>query len=674
VNFRWVRLAPPVVTLVCAGAAASLTWFTDAVPMLRNLENRALDWRMRTSGPRPHDHPERLALVTLDDRTLEVLETKMQQSSWPVCRTFYGHVVKELHAQHALCTGFDVFFLSPREDRPDEMLKLAGGALIGGDDYLARVLKVSNNVILGCPSSGTRDSRVRVPFPLLAEAALGLGHCVGEPDSDGVHRRVRPYHEDAGGRRIWALGLVMAATALKLDLDSAKVFKDRIILSGLEGATRTLPLDEQGFILIDWTATQPKTPTVKKSFLNVLGAGSVRSGGRKPENSFEGKLVMVGSTGRRPLLKDEGPTPLGKETPRCLVMLNLAGMMLDDRFIVLSPKWAQALLVMSLALLGAVASWRLRILWSTLAITLLGVGYALLAGWLFDRWRLVLPMVLPLAGALLATHALTSLFRFLLEFVQRGRRGLRSILAPDVIDGMLAQPTAGWKNETRVMSVLFADIRGFSSYSDARQRDMMLAAREQGLREHELEKLHHEASLQTLEVINDYLSAVVEAVRRHGGTIDKYMGDCVMAFWGAPLPDQHHAARAVQAAVEAQCAIAALNERRQAAGDVPLLTMGTGINTGLMTVGFMGSEEHLSNYTVFGHAVNVASRLESLSGSGRILISSDVKAALLRQEHGPLPPLESLGEQSLKGISTPIEVYAVQWQTKVLKDAVCIPG
>lgn len=663
VNFRWVRLAPGLVACTTIGAVSLLAWFARDLPRLSQLEARTLDWRMRTAGGLRASAQSEVALVYLDDQTLEVLEQRLGQTRWPLCRSFYGHVVRELTAQGAACIGFDVFFLNEREDRPEERLRLSGGVTMGGDEYFGRVMKASNRVVLGCPSDGRAG--VRLPFERMRQSALALGHCVGEPDGDGVHRRLRPFHLDARGERVWALGLVMAAHRLGLDLSRAEVHARRLEIPGRGGLRRSIPLDEEGCMIIDWSATQGAALPLASNLLSLLGASSLRASQKAPEARFAGKMVVVGSTGKRPLLLDEGPTPLGKDTPRCTLMLNLASMVADNRFVTPCSRPLHAGLVLALGGVAAFLSWRFRILWASLFILALAGAYIGLSWGLFRLERWDLPLLLPVAGALISTHALITLYRFLLEQTTRRRRsGLRS---PSVIDTLLTQPNAHWRNETREMTVLFADIRGFSAYSDARHREALLEARERGLTGRALASRQHEASEAALELINSYLATVVNAIKQHGGTLDKYMGDCVMAFWGAPLADSGHAVHAVRAAIQAQRDLAELNRRRCAlAADAPLLTMGTGINTGLMTVGFMGAEEHPSNYTVFGHAVNVASRLETLSGSRRILVSAATREAVARLEPALSGAFTGLGPQALKGIALPVEVWEVPWENSAM--------
>jgi adenylate cyclase len=243
---------------------------------------------------------------------------------------------------------------------------------------------------------------------------------------------------------------------------------------------------------------------------------------------------------------------------------------------------------------------------------------------------------------------------------------------------ILDQPQISWAQQQKIMTVFFADIRGFTALTDdSRLKRIGLAPGESA----DLAHLHALRDQHALETVNLYLALVVDTIKQHGATLDKYMGDCVMAFWGAPLDDRHHAAKAVRAAVEVQRRLHALNQERQAgnvriaeenrvreaAGNVPrplnaLLTLGTGINTGLMTAGFMGSQAHLSNYTVFGREVNLAARLESLSGSSRILITEATLEAIVADDSPLAAMTRTIGAHQVKGIQEPVPVYEVLWQ------------
>ena len=188
-------------------------------------------------------------------------------------------------------------------------------------------------------------------------------------------------------------------------------------------------------------------------------------------------------------------------------------------------------------------------------------------------------------------------------------------------------------------------------------------------------------SQEVLRTVNLYLGTIADIVKQHDGTLDKYIGDCVMAFWGAPTPVFAHALAAVQAAIEIQRAIEKLNARRTQENEgierenqaraqrreppqplLQLLWLGTGINTGMMTVGLMGSDDHGLNYTVFGREVNLAARLESISGSGRILIGEGTYRALLRESPALAASCVELPSVSIKGFRDAVQVFEVAWK------------
>jgi adenylate cyclase len=194
------------------------------------------------------------------------------------------------------------------------------------------------------------------------------------------------------------------------------------------------------------------------------------------------------------------------------------------------------------------------------------------------------------------------------------------------------------------------------------------------------EAAHNESARETLHIVNDYLAIVADIVKKHDGTLDKYIGDCVMAFWGAPAAQPDHAVICVRAAIEVQRVIQSFNEKRveenrqleienvarASAGlppkaSFPILSLGTGINTGVVTVGLMGSNDHILNYTIFGREVNLASRLETVSGHGRIVIGEGTYQALLRADAGLAASCVELEPARPKGFQKPVRNFEVRW-------------
>jgi adenylate cyclase len=181
--------------------------------------------------------------------------------------------------------------------------------------------------------------------------------------------------------------------------------------------------------------------------------------------------------------------------------------------------------------------------------------------------------------------------------------------------------------------------------------------------------------------VNLYLGIISDQVKKHRGTLDKYIGDCVMAFWGAPLDEEKHALCAVRAAIDAQRAMYAANqfrarendrrkaenESRAAAGQepltlLPLLTLGSGINSGVCIAGMMGSEKHVISYTVFGREVNLASRLEGVSGRGRIIVSEGTYEDVKKFDPALAATFVELEAVRVKGIRDAVRIFEAPWK------------
>jgi adenylate cyclase len=260
------------------------------------------------------------------------------------------------------------------------------------------------------------------------------------------------------------------------------------------------------------------------------------------------------------------------------------------------------------------------------------------------------------------------------------------MVSPKIVNELLAAERLSLGGARREITVLFADVRGFTELTDKNQEMAAEFVRQNRLTGAEAEAVYDKQASETLETINQYLGVVADVIKKEDGTLDKFIGDCVMAFWGAPTSHGRHAAACVHAAIDAQRAIAELNQQRiklnlqreienrtRIANGLPELPMlptlvlGTGINTGLATAGLMGSlgsgQAEQLNYTVFGREVNLASRLEGASGRGRIFISERTYEHLLRDDPELAPNcIESPERLKLKGFSTPVKVYEVPWQ------------
>lgn len=523
---------------------------------------------------------------------------------------------------------------------------------------------------------------VRLPFALTTDTNGFFD--VGRFAVEVLHEEVEnpapgrvPAYFDA---RVWNMGIALAAHAMGLDLEHAEVTPGLIVLRGAGGIHREIPVDAEGRFIIDWSIRVNDPHVVAASFESLLARDIMREGGvtnETPDN-FKGRLVMVGSTATGNDLRDKVATSLEKETFGVSQHWNVANALLMDRFIRPAPVPVALALILVMSMISAWLTWRLRVLWAAFLVALLMIAELAVALSLFVQTRLWVPIVLPVFGGLLATHLCMVTYRVMFE--QQERRRVRSVfsrlVSPDVVNELLNAEHLSLGGASRRITIFFADVRGFTEITDAHQARAAEYARTRELHDRETTQYLDNQAREMLMTVNLYLSVVADIIKQHNGTLDKYIGDCVMAFWGAPAAYPDHAVRAVRAAIEIQRAIFQLNETRaaenrkresdNAAGrphqdTLPLLEMGTGLNTGMATVGLMGSDKHILSYTVFGREVNVASRLEGVSGHSRIIISASTHADLLAADPVLAAACKEQTPVVVKGIREPVRIYEVPW-------------
>jgi adenylate cyclase len=392
-------------------------------------------------------------------------------------------------------------------------------------------------------------------------------------------------------------------------------------------------------------------------------------------------------------LSDRGATPLEKDTFLTSNYWNVVNSILTGRFIQQSPFLAELLLIVLLGLVAVALTWKVRAIWASGLMGLVGVLYSAFALAMFVVYRYWLPLVLPLTS-LVGTHF--GLIAYQAFFEQSERRRIKSVFAkivsPNVVNELLKAEKLSLVGARRQITVFFADVRGFTELADVSHAKAEEYVHQHGLGPAEAEAYLDEQSQEVLRTVNLYLGLIADTVKRHEGTLDKYIGDCVMAFWGAPTPNEKHALGCVRAAIDAQRAVHVLNQERAcenkrreqenlsraAQGQTPLppldlLSVGTGINTGVVTVGLMGSDAHIVNYTVFGREVNLAARLEPVSGRGRIIIGEATYLELLRDDPGLALSCAELPPVRVKGFHTPVKIYEAPWKASTSPGPAAVP-
>ncbi len=665
---------------------------------------------------------------------------------WP--RHVYGRIVQELSAQGAEAIAFDVLFTELRPDHPPaelpdgteevadyffaRQLQESGGVILGsvrdaippdlfrtnaaalGDidarrdtDGILRRAKAFEDYLIWHRSiheahatfdgfqfntnelvfPGPGDQKTRIPIAPDGTFELGKLIELGQRITltAGINRTSKAFTR----QRVWDLGLTAAARHLKLDLNNATIEPGRqIVLRGTNGIERVIPIDNEGRFYIDWSLTYDDRRLTRESAHSLLLHHRLRELGQTNDmpSLWQNKLALIGSIASGNDLKDYGATPIERETYLTSRYWNTANSLILGRFI-RQPGFAVELyLILSLCLLAGILTWNLRALVSAICVMSLGAIYVSAGLYLYTEVRYWLPLVLP-CGALLLTH--TTLISYRAVFEQRERRRIRGIFAkivsPNVVTELLKAEKLSLGGARREITVFFSDVRGFTEMTDEGHARAEEYVRKNKLVGEQAEAYFDEQAQEVLRTVNLYLGTIADTVKKHEGTLDKYIGDCVMAFWGAPTPSENQALGSVRAAIDAQRAIYALNQNRAAENkrreaDNPqridqglpplpalkLLAMGCGINSGIVTVGLMGSEQHTFNYTVFGREVNLAARLEGLSGRGRILIGETTYRALLKEEPGLAATCQELAPATVKGFRTPVKIYEVPWRANAV--------
>ena len=522
-----------------------------------------------------------------------------------------------------------------------------------------------------------------IEVPVDAENNFDLSLFGGAELPPGMPSKAKAFIQE----RIWHMGIVLASRALNFNLAEAQVDLPlgRIVFRGSNGVERSLPVNQEGFFYINWELPPQHPSLTSAAFEALLQQNRDRTKGQTNTTSiWKDKLVVIGSNTTGNDLTDYGATPLEKNTLLVSKHWNVANSLITGRFIHQTPLAAQIALIALLGIVTAILTWRLSGLPGLLGVLILAGAYFGICMVAFILHRLWLPLVLPLLGVVFVQYGLLVAYRVVFE--QREQRRVKGIfskvVSPNVAKELLGRESLSLSGERTEVTVLFADVRGFTELTDKMQEQVTDYVRENNLDARAAEAAYNESARETLNTVNAYLALVADVVKQRDGTLDKYIGDCVMAFWGAPTPQPNHALTCVRAAIEAQRAIQAFNVQRgetnrqleienvarvsaglPAKPLLPTLSLGTGINTGIVTVGLMGSNDHILNYTVFGREVNLASRLEGVSGHGRIVIGEGTYAALQREDPTLAKTCVELEPTRPKGFQKAVRNFEVPWQT-----------
>ena len=647
----------------------SVVIYGIGIPFFHMMELKAFDLHFLSRG-RVEPVGE-VVIIAIDEKSLDKF------GRWPWKRTRIAELIEKLNDYGAKVVAFDIVFAEPDESSGINAIRDLKGRLknkgrdvisvietvertTDNDSRLALALKDSPSVILGYFFFTSRDEIKHIEgqphdssfikgelkggggfmvrniekgapppellnavgvegnIPIISEAADDFGYFNIVPDSDGTVRWVPlaiKYGEDIYPH--------ISIEAIRKYLDSPPMFLNvaGYGVDSIEIGGGIIPTDEKGRLLINFRGSQKTFPHY--SFSDVVD-------GTVPADALKDKIVLVGATATG--IYDMRVTPFSGAFPGIEIHANIIDNILQGDFIE-RPDWIVVFDLLTILLLGIFLSIlipKIRPVFTALITVSLIVFYIVANNYIFNNYNIWLTEVYPIFTIILVSGGVT-VFQFMTEEKEKRKIGkaFSHYVSPSLVNEILKDPKKlVLGGEEKRLTVLFSDIRGFTTVSETLKPQVLV------------------------KLMNDYLTPMTDIVLKNGGTIDKYMGDAIMAFWGAPIWQEDHQIRACRTALEM---LKKLHELQIVWGkaEIPKLEIGVGISTGKVTVGNMGSSTRF-DYTVIGDTVNLGSRLEGLNkeyGTYIILPKytyEDVKGDFVMRQ---------LDWVKVKGKNKPIKIY-----------------
>jgi len=616
-------------------------WVT---PVMRDWEFNTWTWRVKALAE-PSPSTEKIKVILLEQASLDWASKEMSLS-WPWMREVYSTMLDFCRRGGAKVVVFDVLFTEPSSYMvADDVLfsdhigyqtnfittlflgETAGQTASWPEDVPRPQVTVHGleTWLSNSPMASIVEPRATFPISEISRPAAMLGSVKEEMDGDNNFRRAAPFRV-FDGTPVPMLGL---AAYLVADLPSP--YNLEIEPGRLSVDDKSIPLDPQGRTILKFrgksgTHESLSAAAILQSELRILE-------GNKPvidPEELRDTYVFFGFSA--PGLKDLKSVPISGDYPGVEVHATFLDNLLEQDFIRESPRGWVVLSTLILSIFAAILIVRCRTVWQSVAWALLFVGAPMAAGFYLYTMNWWWPIMVQEFAVLLAI-GLAEIVNYATEGKQKRfiKSAFKQYLSGDVIEQILVDPSQlKLGGEKRELSIFFSDLQGFSAIS---------------------EKL---GPVALTALLNDYLTDMSDIIMEEGGTVDKYEGDAIIAFWNAPMAQADHAVRACRAALRCQ---RKLSERRKEFFDRTGvdLYMRIGIHTGEVVVGNMGSNNRF-NYTVLGDAANLASRLEGANKQfGTYFMVSEVTWGQARTEFHA----REIGSILVVGRKTPVRVYEV---------------
>jgi adenylate cyclase len=580
--------------------------------VLKPLENRVLDRYVRAQAAKVAPDPD-IVLIDIDDKSFAAMRDEAGRWPWP--RSVYADLIAGLSPQKPRAIVFDIVFNDKDRDRPQEDEAFAASISEHRNTYFPLVRLPAENDPRGLPLSDIApllgvmrtqgaDLEARamlVPPIVLPPEQWRVGLIGYTDDADGVGRRYLLRETIRG----WQIPSLPARVAFDLGY----------------------PVPDADDIVLAWRGTKENFPRVSFSDLYEDLNKSKRT---RPADEFTGKILIIGTAA--PGLQDLRVTPLHGTYPGAQILGTAIENLKNSRQMRYAASWWPALIGVALIFLVYLAfrtGVDARITGGVLAAASAGL---VTTSWAMVGSLILLPVVTPLAAAWLFFGA-AALAEFLRERRQRQAAMAQFSRFTNPHVAKLLVERGGIDTGRREVTLLFSDIRGFTTLSETRSPEEVIA------------------------LLNRYFSLQVDVVFRHSGSLDKFIGDCIMAIWGAPLDDPDHAKHAVACALDMVDTLHAF--KRALGAEDSGFDVGFGVHSGPAVVGLMGSQKRLE-YTAIGDTVNLASRIEGLTKDAkrRVLVSKDTAELC-----GDAFEFVHCGTFPVKGRAQPVELFEPKRKT-----------
>jgi adenylate cyclase len=670
---------------------ALLISFANIFSLFDSFELNTVDWRFKTLQEFRQKPDDRIVIIGVDDFDIEKI------GKWPWKRENHAKIVNFLRLYGAKAVIFDIFFLGKDLEHPESDARFADSIKKAGNVYMAgKIIPIENNYKQDLSIQSKRkmqDNSITNYFDIIPENAKNIipkEKQVGfQLPFFGLENAAKKYgtvfageSDDFNNTRYQNLVYKQGNdlyTSLTLGFA-----KDFLLEKHLLNKKIKIPVDEKNHLIVNWLPNKSdfSRPYMQysawkfiESYDNLLKASKacgvspekfkqiydslyycnekgkncpqelnkylekipedfeLKFNGHNPTDLFKDKIIFFGAASTSTTVRDQISTPFVKDIPGVYLQANVVDNLINKNFLHKETKAATVIVIFILAMLTGISIFGIKNSLSGIVCSVaLNIIYLFIAVFAFAKYNWWLDIIYT-ELAIILTFSVSYAVYYIMEGKEKIKikKAMSNYISPQIMDEVLSDPTklnlGGTKKE---LTILFSDVRGFTTLSENAEPE------------------------EVVKMLNEYFTAMVEVIFRNNGTVDKFIGDAIMAFWNAPLSIEDHAYFAVKTAVEMLEDLEKLKEK-WAKENKSGINIGIGINTAEVTIGNIGSEK-IKDYTIIGDGVNTASRLESITKEykTKIIISETtyekVKNKIIANY---------LGESKLKGKDKLIKVYEV---------------